>query len=65
MSGVVHVKEYELVQKLESKKGSQCVVVEKSVVIITCAIGITKVEAVGANTEREQQIKCGTPWSPF
>jgi hypothetical protein len=45
MSGVVDVKEYQLVQKLESKKGLQCLVLEKSVVIITCDIGITKVEA--------------------
>jgi len=47
MTGVVDVKEYQLVQKLESKKGLQCVVVEKSVVIITFGIGITKVEAAG------------------
>jgi hypothetical protein len=37
MSGVVDVKELE------------CVVLEKSVVTITCAIGITKVEAAGEN----------------
>jgi len=36
MSGVVDVKEYQLVQKLESKKGLQYSVLEKSVVIITC-----------------------------
>jgi hypothetical protein len=47
MSGVVHVKEYQLVQKLESEKGLECVVLEKSVVIITCGISITKVEAAG------------------
>jgi len=47
MSGVVEFKKYPLAQKLESKKGLQCVVLAKSVVIITCAIGITKVEAAG------------------
>ncbi len=47
MPGVVDVKAYRLVQKLESKKGLQCVVLENSVVIITCGIGITKVEAAG------------------
>jgi hypothetical protein len=47
MSGVVDVKEYQLVQKLESKKGLHCVVLETSVVIITFGIGITKVEAAG------------------
>jgi len=35
------------VQKLESKKGLQCVVLDKSVVIITIGIGITKVGAAG------------------
>jgi len=47
MSRVVHVKEYPVVQKPESKKGLQCEVLEKSVVIITFGIGITKVEAAG------------------
>jgi hypothetical protein len=47
MPGIVHVKEYQLVQKLESKKGLQCLVLEKSFVIITFGIGITKVEAAG------------------
>jgi hypothetical protein len=53
------------VQKLESKKGLQSLVLGTSVVIISCAIGITKVEALQANTEREQQIKCGTAWNTF
>ncbi len=44
--GVIDVKKYRLVQKLESKKGLQCVVLERSIVIITCGMGITKVEAV-------------------
>jgi hypothetical protein len=44
---LVEFKKYQLAQKLESKKGLQCVVLAKSVVIITCAIAITKVEAAG------------------
>jgi len=52
MSGVVDVKEYQLVQKLESKKRFHRVVVEKSVVIITCGIGITQVEAAGKHSTR-------------
>ncbi len=52
MSGVVEVKEYQLVQKVESNKELHCVVLEKSVVIITCAIGITKVEATGKHRTR-------------
>jgi hypothetical protein len=47
MSGVVDIKDYRLVQKLESKKGLQCLVIEKSAVIITYAIGVTKVRVVG------------------
>jgi hypothetical protein len=47
MSGVVDLKEYQLVQKLESMKGLQYLVLEKSVVIITCGMGIRKVEATG------------------
>jgi hypothetical protein len=62
MSRVVDPKEYQLVQKLESKKGLQCVVLETSVVIITCDIGMTKAEAA-ANTKREEQIKSGTAWN--
>jgi hypothetical protein len=47
MSGVVEVKEYPGVQKLESKKGLSCLVLGKSVVIITSAVGIMKVEDAG------------------
>jgi hypothetical protein len=47
MSGVVDFKECQIVQKLESMKRLECVVLENSVVIITCGTGITKVEAAG------------------
>jgi len=52
MARVVDLKEYQVVQKLESKKGLQCVVLETSIVIITCDIGMIKAETA-ANTERE------------
>jgi len=61
MSGVVNVKEYELVQKLESKKGLECVVLEKSFVIITCAIGITKVEAASKTLNKINKLNLERP----
>jgi hypothetical protein len=65
MGGIVEVKEYRLVQKLESKKGLQCVVVEKSVVVITCAIGITKVQAARKTLNENNKLKSGTAWNAF
>jgi hypothetical protein len=61
MSGVVHVKEYELVQKLESKKGLKCVVLEKPFVIITYAIGITKVEAASKTLNKMNKLNLERP----
>jgi hypothetical protein len=39
------------------------VVVEKSVVVITCGIGITKVEAAGKTLNENNKLKSGTAWN--
>jgi len=61
MSGVVELKKYQLVQKLESKKALQCVVVEKSVVIITCGRGNTKVELQGQTLNENNKFNVERP----
>jgi hypothetical protein len=47
MSGVVNVKRVPTSAEAGIKEGLEYLVLEKSVVIITCCIGIRKVEATG------------------
>jgi hypothetical protein len=61
MSGVVELNKYQLVQKLESKKGLQCVVLEKSFVIITFGIGITKLESSMQTLNENTQLNVEQP----
>jgi hypothetical protein len=57
----VDFKQYQLVQNLESKKGLERLVLEMSVVIITCAVGITKVEAAGKTLNENNKLNLERP----